>query len=209
MKLLIVEDQVIVRKGLKMILESDVTFQIVAEAGNGIEAIRILESHRVDLVLLDIRMPEMNGIELTKIIRERWPHVKVLILTTFNDDDYAMQTLKDGANGFMLKTAEPDKLIDAVHSVMNGGMVLNEEVAAKMMPRLLQRQSPEPIDIALTARELDIVKLVGEGMTNKEIAGLLYLSVGTVKNYLTTILQTLELRDRTQLAIYAVRNGLL
>lgn len=206
---LLVEDQVIVRKGLKMIIESDATLSVIAEAENGIEAITAMEKYAIDLVLLDIRMPEMNGVEVTKIIKARWPSVKILILTTFNDDEYAMQTLKDGANGFMLKTAEPEKLISSVHSVLNGGMVLNEEVAAKVMPRLLHSKSAERINISLTEREMDIVKLVGEGMTNKEISGTLYLSVGTVKNHLTNILQTLELRDRTQLAIFAVKNELI
>lgn len=205
--ILIVEDQVIVRKGLKMIIESDSSLSVIAEAGNGIEAINALEKHVIDLVLLDIRMPEMNGVEVTKIIKKRWPTVKVLILTTFNDDEYAMQTLKDGANGFMLKTAEPKKLISAVHSVLTGGMVLHEEVAAKVMPKLLQHKGVEFQDIRLTERELEIAKLVGEGMTNKEISEVLYLSVGTVKNHLTNILHTLELRDRTQLAIFAVKNG--
>lgn len=206
---LIVEDQVIVRKGLKMIIESDPKLSVIAEAGNGIEAIVAMEKHLVDLVLLDIRMPEMNGVEVTKIIKARWPSVNILILTTFNDDEYAMQTLKDGANGFMLKTAEPEKLISSIHSVLNGGMVLNEEVAAKMMPRLLHSKSSERISIPLSERELDIVKLVGEGMTNKEISETLYLSIGTIKNHVTNILQTLELRDRTQLAIFAVKNGLI
>lgn len=210
-RILLVEDQSIVRKGLRMILETEVSFEVVGEAANGREAITWLERYAMDVVVLDIRMPEMNGIELTGIIRKRWPHVKILILTTFNDDDYAMQTLKDGAHGFLLKTAEPAKLIAAVQSVMVGGLVLHEEVAAKMMPRLLHHQVEEPLkdEIPLTERELDIVRLVGEGMTNKEIADTLYLSVGTVKNYLTTILQTLELRDRTQLAIYAVKNGII
>jgi DNA-binding NarL/FixJ family response regulator len=208
-KIMIVEDQVIVRKGLRMIVEQDEQFSVVAEAGNGIEAIGMMEIYNIDLILLDIRMPEMNGIQATKIIKQRWPEVKILVLTTFNDDEAAMETLKDGVNGFMLKTSEPDKLIQAVHSCLQGGLVLHEEVAAKMVPRLLKKRSKEPVHVPLTVREFEIVRLVGEGKTNKEIAGQLYLSIGTVKNHLTQILQQLELRDRTQLAIYAVRNDLV
>lgn len=208
-KILLVEDQVIVRKGLRMIIEQDDRFIVVAEAGNGNEAITLMERHAVDLILLDIRMPNMNGVETTKIIKQRWPNVKILVLTTFNDDEAAMETLKDGVNGFMLKTSEPEKLIQAVHSCLQGGLVLHEDVAAKMMPRLLEKKSPKQVHVPLTPRELDIARLVGEGKTNKEIAEHLYLSVGTVKNHLTQILQQLNLRDRTQLAIYAVRNDLV
>ncbi len=207
--ILIAEDQLIVRKGLRMIIEQEQSYHVVAEAGNGIEAIDMMETNDIDLVLMDIRMPEMNGIKTTKIIKQRWPKVKVLILTTFNDEEAAMETLKDGANGFLLKTADPEKLIQAVRSCLEGGLVLHEDVAAKMMPRLLEKKRFEPIHIPLTERELDIVRLVGEGKTNKEIAGQLYLSIGTVKNHLTQILQQLELRDRTQLAIYAVRHDLV
>ncbi|MFF2753293.1 response regulator [Psychrobacillus sp. NPDC058041] len=206
-KILIVEDQAIVRQGLRMMIDLDDAFTVVAEASNGKEAISVLELNAIDIVLLDIRMPEMNGVEATKRIKERWPQVKILILTTFDDDEYAIQTLKDGASGFMLKTAEPNKLIAAIHSISTGGLVLNEEVAAKMMPRLLQKNSEPIVEHTLTVREIDILKLVGEGKTNKEIAEALFLSIGTVKNHITHILQQLGLRDRTQLAIYAVKNG--
>lgn len=208
-RILLVEDQVIVRKGLRMILEQPGQFEIVGEAGTGLEAIAAMEQCQADLILLDIRMPDMNGVEATKIIKQRWPEVKILVLTTFNDEEAAVETLKDGANGFLLKTSEPEKLINAVESCFAGGLVLHEEVAAKMMPRLLEKKMSVPVQIPLTARELDIARLVGEGKTNKEISELLYLSVGTVKNHISQILQQLELRDRTQLAIYAVKNDLV
>ncbi|WP_212975279.1 response regulator transcription factor [Bacillus sp. J14TS2] len=209
-KILIVEDQVIVRKGLRMILEQEADFTIIGEAGTGVEALQVMEQAEADLILLDIRMPDMSGIEATKLLKQRWPKVKILILTTFNDEEAAVETLKDGANGFLLKTSEPDKLIQAVKSCLTGGLVLHEEVAAKMMPHLLKRKSPAPSPvIPLTAREFDIARLVGEGKTNKAIADQLYLSVGTVKNHISQILQQLELRDRTQLAIYAVKNDLV
>ncbi|MDX8362382.1 response regulator transcription factor [Cytobacillus sp. IB215316] len=206
--IIVVEDQAIVRQGLVMMIEQEDQFQVVAQAGNGHEAIEQLEKHMADVVVMDIRMPHMNGLEATRQIKQRWPQVKILILTTFNDDEYAMQALKDGANGFMLKTAEPAKLVSAIHSSLNGGMTIHDEVAAKVMPRLLTDRHREKIDIPLTNRELAVTKLVGEGKTNKEISEELHLSIGTVKNHITQILQKLDLRDRTQLAIFAVKNDI-
>ena len=208
MRLLIVEDQAIVRQGLKVILEQDDTIQVIHEAGNGQEAIQLLEKHLIDLVIMDIRMPVMNGIEATRIVKKEWPRIKILILTTFNDDEYALQALKEGANGFLLKTSDSHKLIEAVHSCMKGGLSIHDEVAAKVMPRLLNHTKEFVDEFELTARELIITKLVGEGKTNKEIADTLYLSVGTVKNNITHILQKTGFRDRTQLAIYAVKHEL-
>jgi DNA-binding NarL/FixJ family response regulator len=206
---LLVEDQLIVRQGLKMILEQDPNITVTHEAEHGRQAIEIMEKHLIDFIMMDVRMPVMNGIEATRIIKERWPDTKLLILTTFNDDEYAMQALKDGANGFLLKTSEPAKLIDAVYSCMNGGLTIHDEVAAKVMPRLLHRTEKPNIDVDFSPRELDITRLVGEGLTNKEISDRLHLSVGTVKNHITQILQKTDLRDRTQLAIYAVKNSII
>lgn len=211
-KILLVEDQTIVRNGLKMIIEQDEKYVIVGEASNGLEALEIVGKKQVDLVLMDIRMPEMNGIEATKKIKDQYPHMKIIILTTFDDDEYAYETLKDGANGFLLKSSEPAKLLSSIQSVMEGGLVLQEDVAAKLMPKLLKQtvSSNGPTqNIPLTERELEIVKLIGEGKTNKEIANRLFLSVGTVKNHITHILQELDLRDRTQLAIYALKKGIV
>lgn len=206
---MIVEDQSIVRQGLKLMLEQDEQIKVVCEAENGKEAIEQLNNRMIDLILMDIRMPVMNGIEATRIIKNKWPEVKILILTTFNDDEYAIQALKDGANGFLLKTANKEKLIGAVYSCMQGGLSLHEDVAAKVVPKLLHKKAVETkYEIPLSPREIDIVKLVGAGKTNKEIAQELYLSIGTVKNHITNILQKLGLRDRTQLAIYAVKNDL-
>ena len=205
-RVLLVEDQQIVREGLKMILEQDDTIKVTHVVSNGKEAIDIVRSSAIDVVMMDIRMPEMNGIEATQIIRKEFPEIKVIMLTTFNDEEYAYEALKEGASGFLLKTAAPEKLMEAIHSAMKGGLTLHDEVAAKVMPRLLERAEKPTVDVDLTERELLITKLVGEGKTNKEIANELYLSVGTVKNHITTILQKIGLRDRTQLAIYAVKH---
>ncbi|WP_099157417.1 response regulator transcription factor [Virgibacillus ndiopensis] len=209
LRVLLVEDQAIVRQGLKVILEQDNGISVIHEAENGQEALDILEKQVIDFVMMDVRMPVMNGIEATRKIKGRWPDVKILILTTFNDDEYAVQALQEGANGFLLKTSESGKLIEAVYSCMKGGLTIHEEVAAKVMPRLLQRsKNSSRMDVEFTERELAITKLVGEGMTNKEIAEKLYLSIGTVKNHITQILQKTGLRDRTQLAIYAVKHDI-
>src|SRR5690606_39130002 len=149
------------------------------------------------------RMPEMDGLEAARKILSRWPERKVLILTTFNDDEYALEALKTGASGYMLKDADPQMLIRSIRSCLYGGLPLEEQVAAKVMPRLLRNTDSEPADPSLTPRELDIIRKVGEGRSNREIAEELALSVGTVKNHISLILDKLNLRDRTQLAIYA------
>ncbi|WP_047982852.1 response regulator transcription factor [Ornithinibacillus californiensis] len=207
-RVLLVEDQAIVRQGLKVILEQDENIKVTHEAENGAEAIEVLQKCAIDFIMMDVRMPVMNGIEATRIIKRDWPNVKILILTTFNDDEYAVQALREGANGFLLKTADSAKLIEAVYSCMQGGLTLHDEVAAKVMPKLLQNRQKETITVDLSPRELSITKLVGEGKTNKEIASELFLSIGTVKNHITQILHKTGLRDRTQLAIYAVKHDI-
>ncbi|MBC5636542.1 response regulator transcription factor [Ornithinibacillus sp. BX22] len=207
-RVLLVEDQAIVRQGLKVILEQDEHIKVTHEAENGAEAIAILEKYAIDFIMMDVRMPIMNGIEATRVIKRKWPNIKILILTTFNDDEYVVEALKEGANGFLLKTADSTKLLEAVHSCMNGGLMLHDEVAAKVMPRLLQKRTKETVKVDLSPRELTITRLVGEGKTNKEIADELFLSIGTVKNHITQILQKTDLRDRTQLAIFAVKHEL-
>lgn len=208
-RILLVEDQSIIRQGLKMIIEQDPEFKIVGEAENGLLAVQFLETNAVDIVLMDIRMPVMNGIEASHKIKERWPQTKILILTTFNDEEYALQSLREGVNGFLLKTSDGRKLISSIRSCLDGGMAIHEQVAAKVMPKLLEKTQNEKITVDLTPREIAITKLIGAGKTNKEIANVLFLSVGTVKNHITQILHKLDLRDRTQLAIYAVKNDIL
>ncbi|GEL67325.1 response regulator [Marinilactibacillus psychrotolerans] len=205
--ILIAEDQVLVRQGLKMMLETEAEFRVVAEASNGKEAVEWCQRKSFDLVLLDIRMPEMNGLEAGKIIRNQHPQTIILMLTTFNDEEYALEALKNKANGYLLKDGDSFELIKSVKSALNGGLVIQDHVAARVMPTLLDRQpTNEPVNRFLTHRELDIIKKIGEGKNNQEIADTLYLSVGTVKNHISSILTKLELRDRTQIAIYALKH---
>lgn len=208
-RILLVEDQVLVRRGLKMMIETDPEIQVTGEAGNGKEAVSLCEKNAFDLIIMDIRMPEMDGLEANRIIQSRWPDSKVLILTTFNDDQYALEALKSGARGYLLKDAEPEELIRSIRSCLSGGLALEDHVAANVMPKLISGTEVKTVDPSLTPRELSIIRRIGEGRSNREISEELSLSVGTVKNHISLILDKLELRDRTQIAIYAIRHGLV
>lgn len=214
MNVIIVDDQDLMQQGLSMILSKDETIQVVGLGSNGKEALSLCEAHQIDVVLMDIRMPEMNGVEATKIIREKHPETKILILTTFNDDEFIFGSLKNGASGYLLKDASPEEIIHAIKTVYEGGTLINPDVATKVVQRLSEEKETTPIPktddriTVLTAREKDICHNLGEGLNNKEIGDILYISEGTVKNNITKILDKLELRDRTQLALFAVKNGL-
>jgi DNA-binding NarL/FixJ family response regulator len=208
-RLLLAEDQAMVRHGLKMMIETDNEMLVTGEAANGKEAIKLCELQAFDMIVLDIRMPEMNGLEAARTIRTRWPQSKILMLTTFNDDQYALEALRIGANGYMLKDAEPEALIRSIRSCLSGGLSIQDDVAAKVIPQLLRQTPQAPVDASITPRELVIIRLVGEGRSNQEIANELSLSIGTVKNHVSLIMDKLELRDRTQLAIYAIRHNIV
>lgn len=207
--ILLAEDQSLVRQGLKMMIETDPELRVKGEANNGKEAIELCEKNSFDIVILDIRMPEMTGLEAMHVIRKRWPAIKTLILTTFNDEAYALEALKNGASGYMLKDANAEELIRSIRSCLQGGLSIEDQVAAKVLPALMQNDRKTEIDDTLTKRELDIIVGVGQGLSNKEIADQLFLSIGTVKNHISVILDKLALRDRTQLAIYAVRHDIV
>jgi len=207
--ILIAEDQALVRQGLKMMLETEADFRVTGEAVNGQEAVECCKKNRYDLVLLDIRMPVMNGLEAGKKIRELLPDSTILMLTTFNDEEYALEALKNRANGYLLKDGDAEELIKSVKSALSGGLALEDHVAAKIMPTLLEQQKfTQKVDERLTDRELDLIALIGKGLSNQEISATLFLSVGTIKNQISGILHKLELRDRTQLAIYALNHDI-
>lgn len=207
--ILLAEDQVLVRQGLKMMIETDPELKVTGEANNGKEALRLCQGNTFDIAILDIRMPEMTGLEAMGVIRKNWPETKILVLTTFNDEDYALEALKNGANGYMLKDADAEELIRSIRSCLKGGLAIEDQVAAKVLPALIQNNQEVEVDPNLTKRELDIIIGVGQGLSNKEISQQLYLSVGTVKNHISVILDKLDLRDRTQLAIYALRHHIV
>lgn len=208
-RILLAEDQLMVRQGLKMMIESDEEMEVVGEANNGKEAIQICEKQAFDIAILDIRMPEMDGIETAKVIQSRWAQTKILMLTTFDDNQYVLEALKIGVSGYILKSGDTESLLRSIRSALAGGLAIEDHVAAKVMPILLNREQQQEPDPSLTPRERDILTCIGEGLSNGEIAERLAISVGTVKNNTSQILNKLGLRDRTQLAIYAIRHNLV
>lgn len=213
-KVLIVDDQDILLQGLTMILEKEKNIHVVAGVKNGQEAVNKCKTDKVDVVLMDIRMPIMNGVDATKHIIEYNKNIKVIILTTFNDDEYIFDSLKYGASGYLLKDAMPKEISEAIYTVYNGGTLINPSVATKVMNRFKEISKQELAHDTiqevntLTSREKDICSLLAKGQNNKEISEELFLSQGTVKNHITNILSKLNLRDRTQLAIFAIKNNL-
>lgn len=205
-RVLIVDDQSLIREGLAMMLNLYDTVSIIGEATNGKEAIDFLELKEVDLILMDIRMPIVDGVEATKIIKERYPNVKVLILTTFNEDEYIFEGLKNGADGYLLKDISSEDLVKCIQTIFEGNVFLQPNIV-KTMVRLMNCENIEEeynvTDILkeLTKREFEIAQLIGMGKSNKEICRILFITEGTVKNHITKILDKLDLRDRLQLAL--------
>lgn len=210
MRVVIADDQDIMRQGLSMILKRDKQIEVVGLAENGQDAVNLCRQLEVDVVLMDMRMPVMDGVEATKRIKEERPDIKVLVLTTFKDDEYIFGSLKNGASGYLLKDASPESIISGLHSVYDGGTLMNPDVATKLISQAtLQKETVQDPEIkSLTERELEICHFLGEGLNNKEIGDELFISEGTVKNNITKILDKLSLRDRTQLALFAVKNQL-
>lgn len=213
-KVLLVDDQNILVEGLKLILGKEEDIQICGTADNGRKAYEVCKGHRPDVVLMDIKMPELNGVEATEMIKKDFPGVKIIVLTTFNDDEYIYDALKNGASGYLLKDAAPAEIAGAVRTVYNGGALIQSEVAVKVLDKFSELarsgldKRPDPKKELLTERETEICRLIAEGKNNREIAKELYLSEGTVKNHITRVLIKLDLRDRTQLAVFTIKNGL-
>lgn len=201
-KVLIVDDQYLIREGLHMMLSLHDSISIIGEVTNGEEAIKLLDHKEIDLILMDIRMPVMDGVEATKVIKKKYPDVKVLILTTFDEDEYIFEALKNGADGYLLKDISSDDLINAIETVYMGNSLLQSGILKKIVNKIDKKDnSVKDIYRFLTKKEYEIALLIGEGKTNKEIGTLLYITEGTVKNHVTNILGKLDLRDRTQLAL--------
>ena len=214
-KILIADDQELIRESLKIVLDLNADMEVVALAADGRKVLDLLKQNRPDIILMDIRMPELDGVLCTKAVKEKFPDVKIIILTTFDDDEYVYYALKYGASGYLLKGCSMQELTDAIHTVMNGGSILNQGVitkVVKLFSKLAQVNLAMQVDgrdaEELNRTERNIANLVGCGLSNKEIAEKLFLSEGTVRNALSSALSKLHLRDRTQLAIWAVQTGL-
>ncbi|HOC07052.1 MAG TPA: response regulator transcription factor [Bacillota bacterium] len=206
MRVLIVDDDALIRDSLKMLLELEGDFEVLGLAGNGQEALDFCRRDLPDLVLMDIRMPVMDGVMGTKRIKALYPQVQVVILTTFRDDEYIKEALKNGAAGYILKSQPADSIIDSLRAVAKGNIVLERDVATSLSSMLREDKKKGREGLNLTERELEIMSAVGRGLSNREIAQDLFLSEGTVRNYVTSLLEKLNLRDRTQLALFYVRN---
>lgn len=206
-KVLLVDDDRIVRDSMKIILSMDNEINVVGTCANGDEAFEFCIRNTVDVVLMDIRMPVCDGVLGTQKIKETCPNIKVLILTTFNDDHYIVQALKNGASGYLLKNITPDKIIEDIKIVHSGNMLIHPEVASKITNLLSKKENSDFSKYGLSENEIGIIKLISDGFTNREIAEQIYLSEGTVKNKISDILRKLDLRDRTQIAIFYLKGG--
>lgn len=213
-KVLIADDQELIRQSLQIVLEIEKDIEVIDAVTNGLEVVRSVRKEKPDVILMDIRMPEMDGVVCTQIIKENYPNIKIIILSTFDDDEYVFNALKYGASGYLLKGISTKELADAIRKVHQGTAMINEDIASKVV-KLFSEMAQTNIAIQvdeqqtadLKATEWQIIALVGRGMSNKEIAAKLNLSEGTVRNGLSNILGKLDLRDRTQLAIWAVQTG--
>lgn len=214
-KILIADDQDLIRESLKIVLDLNKDMEVIGTAENGRTVLELVAKNLPDVILMDVRMPEMDGVLCTKAVKEKYPAVKIIILTTFDDDEYVFYALKYGASGYLLKGCSVQELTAAIHTVMGGGSILNQGAINKVV-KLFNQLAQANITMELDGRRVDelnrteknIASLVGRGLSNKEIAEKLYLSEGTIRNALSSALSKLNLRDRTQLAIWAVQTGL-
>ncbi|WP_002151354.1 response regulator [Bacillus cereus] len=211
-RIMIVDDQSLIRDGLAMILNLRPELEVVGTASDGDEVVQKVKQLQPEIILMDIRMPRMNGVEGTRLVREQFPHIKVLMLTTFSDSELIFEALEQGASGYLLKDMETDVIVQAILTVYGGGAVLPQDITAQIVKELKKTKvavecpTPEQLE-QLTEREVDVLREIGLGLNNKEIAEKLFITEGTVKNHVSNLISKLELRDRTQAAIYAVRYG--
>lgn len=213
-KVLIADDQELIRQSLQIVLSTHEDIKVTATAEDGFDVLNKIEQEEPDVILMDIRMPNMDGVYCTKVVKEKYPKIKIIILTTFDDDEFVFSALKYGASGYLLKGVGMEELYKAVCTVVNGGAMINPDIATKVFKLFSQMaitnyaiQIDEKNVSSISKAEWRIIQQVGFGYSNKEIAKNLYLSEGTVRNHLSTILSKLALRDRTQLAIWAVQTG--
>lgn len=210
-KVLICDDQLIVCEGLAKILSSAPEIEVVGIAHDGAEALQLTETTRPDLVLMDLKMPVMNGIIATRKIREKYPLIYVLILTTYDDDDWLFDAVRSGAAGYLLKDTPPQNLIESIRGTVEGKTFLDPQIAGKVLESYTSRAAPKasPTTIQFSEREYAVLRLLAQGLSNVDIAQQLFLTEGTVRNYTSDIFKKLGVSDRTQAAIAAIRFGLV
>ena len=210
-KLLLVDDHKLFREGLRRILELEPDLTVVGEAGSGRTAMEKLAQCQPDVVLMDINMPEVNGVEATRLIKEMCPSIAVLVLSIHDDREYLLEVLKAGASGYLLKDVDPDRLIEAIRDVAKGGSIVHPGLTSKLINELnrLTNQALSTAESPLTEREGEILSLMARGLSNGDIAKKVYISEKTVKNHVTNILRKLDVTDRTQAVIEGVKRGLV
>ena len=207
-RVLIVDDHAIVRKGIRALLSEADGFEVVGEAGNGQEAVLRAQETHPDVILMDVLMPGMDGIEATRQITRRWPAARVLVLTSFAADDKVFPAIKAGAAGYLLKDSSPDELVRAIRQVHRGEPSLHPTIARKLLQEIARPAELQPAPEALTGREMAVLRLIAQGLSNQEIADRISVSEPTVRTHVSRILGKLHLASRTQAALYAVREGL-
>ncbi|HFK1753897.1 TPA: response regulator [Bacillus cereus] len=211
-KVLLVDNHTVVLKGLAFFLSTQEDLELVGEANNGKEALVKVGETNPDVILMDLYMPEMDGVEATAYIKKEYPNVKVIVLTSFSDQAHVLPALRAGASGYILKDVEPDQLVEAIRSAYKGNIQLHPDIANALLSQTLpveeKEEEPSIVDV-LTARENEVLQLLAKGMSNKEIASVLVITEKTVKAHVSSILSKLNLSDRTQAALYAVKNGIV
>ncbi len=212
-KVLLVDDEKMITSGLMIILQTYEDIHVVGTASNGEEALHACIREKPHVVLMDIRMPKCDGVLGTKLIKERFNDVKILILTTFNDVEYIHEALKHGASGYILKDSDYDSIYEGIKACVKGNVVVNPEVASKIINENVKYNTKSSMDkikreFELSDKEIGIIREVANGLSNKEIGDKLFLSEGTIKNNISNILSKLALRDRTQLTIFAFKNNI-
>lgn len=208
-KVILADDHSMVREGIKQLLELDQNIQVVGQANDGIECLELLEKVNADVLLLDINMPNKNGLEVLEEIKKKKVNIKVLILTIHNEIEYLLKAVEIGINGYMLKDSESAELIKAIVSVYQGENFIQASLIPILNSKLIDRNSDKAKINELTKREMEVLKLVAEGLFNKEIASKLDISERTVKNHVSNIFKKIEVADRTQAAVFAIRNNLV
>jgi DNA-binding NarL/FixJ family response regulator len=209
-RILIADDHHVVRRGLAFFLKTQKDIEIIGEAGNGREAVELARTLKPDLILMDLVMPEMDGIQATKMIKMETPEIKIMMLTSFSDQDHVIPALEAGASGYQLKDIEPDELIHCIKKIMSGENQLHPKATSHLLANLSNKESNERnLMEQLTKRELDVLKEIARGKSNKEIASSLFITEKTVKTHVSNLLGKLELADRTQAALFAVKNQLV
>lgn len=200
-KLIIVDDDFLVASSLETILNAAESIQVLATGSDGTDAVRLYQKYQPDVLLIDIQMKEVSGLESSRQILSRYPNARILLLTTFSDDEYIVKALQIGAKGYLLKQ-DYESIIPAIEAVYSGQTVFGTEITKKIPDLLASPTSFDYFEKGINERELEIISLIADGLSNKEIASKLFLSEGTVRNYLSSILDKLELRDRTQVAVF-------